>query len=140
MLNDQVPDRPAGERLLTLVCYVLFILALVNGLTFLIGGVLAHVRRGGALGTIWADHYRNMILVFWTAIIVAVLTMGMVLSGLLAAASLALWPGWTSAWLFGLPLLGAGGALAMAMWLIFAIWYLYRILRGFFRALDDKPY
>jgi uncharacterized membrane protein len=34
----------------------------------------------------------------------------------------------------------AAAPLLILLWLAFGVWYLYRILRGFFRALDDKPY
>ncbi|HEX3756052.1 MAG TPA: hypothetical protein VHV26_13350 [Rhizomicrobium sp.] len=137
MLNEDVPDRPATERLLVLVCYGLFILALVNGITFLIGGVMAHLRREESRGTVWADHYHNMIIVFWAAILLAALMMGFVFSGLMTAWSLMFWPGW----MLSLPLLGMAAApLLILLWLAFGVWYLYRILRGFFRALDDKPY
>jgi len=127
------------ERLLALTGYGLFLLAVCNGVTALIGVALAYIRRDEARGTMWESHYRNMITVFWVVLLLGLLMFALAISGALTALELAVWP-WNGGWIFSLPLLGAAVPLAVLAWLVSGIWYLYRILRGFIRALDDKPY
>jgi uncharacterized membrane protein len=119
-------------RITALVGYGLFILAVANGITAIAGVVLAYIKRADARGTIYESHFTNMIHVFWMSIAVTVVFIGAVAFGvadLLATmnsaphvALIALIP--------ALYILGVG----------FFVWYLYRSVRGFVRALDGKPY
>ena len=143
MLND--PQNPTSdERLLVLLSYGLFLIAPAGGLTALIGVIIAHVRLAHALGSIHESHYRNQIRVFWTMLIVAlamifVFTMGMGFSLFsLIWPFTPGWPFWPGAmvgagWMMLLPLAGLFS-------LLLVLWYYWRLLRGFLRALDDKPY
>jgi uncharacterized membrane protein len=101
----------SDQKALVLVCYVLFILGIVNGLTALVGVIVAHLKRGGAAGTIWRGHYDNMVLVFWVALVVFVI--GLVLQWIL----------------IGYIVLG-----------VLAVWYLYRTIRGLILASEARPY
>jgi|GEM_PF-2369638 len=142
MLND--PQNPTSdERLLVLLSYGLFLIA-AGGLTALIGVIIAHVRLAHALGSIHESHYRNQIRVFWTMLIVAlammfVFTMGMGFSLFsLISPFTPGWPFWPGAmvgagWMMLLPLAGLFS-------LLLVLCYYWRLLRGFMRALDDKPY
>ena len=60
----RIPDDTTGGasdlRSLAIVCYVLFLLAAVNGLTAFIGVIIAYVKRNDATGTIWRSHFDNM--------------------------------------------------------------------------------
>jgi len=99
------------QKTLVVVCYVLFVLGIVNGLTALVGVIVAHLKRGSAAGTIWHSHYDNMILVFWVALAVFIV-------------------GWFLQWvLIGFIVLG-----------VLAVWYLYRTIRGLILASEARPY
>jgi uncharacterized membrane protein len=137
MIDDRTESPSNAERFWVLACYGLFLLGICNGgFTTLIGAALVHIRRGEAPGAVWDSHYRNMSRVFWVGVVLGLLMLGLMFSGVLAALSFLFWPGW----IFTLPLLGASVPLAILVWLMFAGWYLYRVLRGFVRALDDKPW
>lgn len=104
-------DVHSDQKALVVVCYVLFILGIVNGLTALVGVIVAHLKRGRSAGTIWHSHYDNMILVFWVGLVVFI-------------------AGWLLQWvLIGFIVLG-----------VLAVWYLYRTVRGLILAGDGKPY
>jgi len=99
------------QKTLVVVCYVLFVLGIVNGLTALVGVIVAHLKRGNSAGTIWRSHYDNMILVFWVALAVFI-------------------AGWFLQWvLIGFIVLG-----------VLAVWYLYRTIRGLILASEARPY
>ena len=140
MQND--PVSAPSERPAVLVGYGLFLLAVAcGGITALIGAIIAYARRDEARGTVWESHYRNLIRVFWVGAVFALSLIAMALTGLFAAIGLALSSAWADGdWVASLPLLGAAIPLVLLVWLIFGIWYLYRVLRGFIRALDDKAY
>jgi len=145
MQNDPVPAP--SERPAVLVGYGLFLLAVVcGGITALIGAVIAYARRDDARGTVWESHYRNLILVFWVGTVFALSLIAMALSGLFAAIGLALSSAWANGawadgdWIASLPLLGAVIPLVLLAWIAFGLWYLYRVLRGFIHALDDRAY
>ncbi len=62
---------------------------------------------------------------------------------MLAALGLMLGTAWLAGcrWVdAGLPLLGAAVPLLLLASGVFALWCIYRIVRGFLRALDDKAY
>jgi uncharacterized membrane protein len=131
------PNDAAGGasdlRSLTIVCYVLFLVACLNGLTAIIGVIIAYVKRRDAAGTIWHSHLQNLILVFWVMV-------GGVLLGLMS------WPiaiggffayGWPYLWPPALTLPFVFGFLIFP---VLAVWYLYRVVRGFLRALEDRAY
>jgi uncharacterized membrane protein len=142
MENDGLPD--GSERLFVLLSYGLMLIAPpMGGLTGLIGVVIAHVRLGHALGSIHESHYRNLIRVFWTMLIYALVMLSLLSFGMGYSIFSLFWPmGWFwpwhvvmlgSAWALLLPL---AGFLSLAV----GIWYYWRLLRGFVRELDDKPY
>ncbi|MGQ0741337.1 MAG: DUF4870 family protein [Alphaproteobacteria bacterium] len=99
-------------RTLTIVCYVLYFVALFSGITAVIGVIIAYVKKGDARGTRWESHLDNLISVFWVALIgfiVGVLTIWM---------------------------LGLGFLILVALF----VWYLYRTIKGILAAVDSKPY
>jgi uncharacterized membrane protein len=142
MENDAFPGD--SERLLVLLSYGLMLIGPpVGGLTALIGAVIAHVRLDHARGSRHESHYRNQIRVFWTMLIFALVILSALSFSMGMSILSLLWPfgwGWPfqavmlgSAWAMLLPLVGL---LSLAM----VIWYYWRLLRGFVRELDDKPY
>jgi uncharacterized membrane protein len=140
-----------SERLLVLLSYGLFLIAPpMGGITALIGVIIAHVRLSHAAGGFCESHYRNLIRVFWTMLLFALGLMTLLtfaMGSALATLPWVLpplrfsyypWPFWPAAmtglgWAMMLPVLGL-------LSLCLAIWYYWRLLRGFVRALDDKPY
>ncbi len=131
-----------GERLLVLISYGLFLIAPTSGgVTALIGVVIAHIRLAYALGTVQESHYRNQIRVFWTQLLLVVLLAAAISFGFGFSLLSLFWPfspGWPAAmvgvgWVFVLPMAGFA-------FLILILWYYWRMLRGFVRALDDQPY
>jgi uncharacterized membrane protein len=101
----------ADRKTLVVVCYVLFILGVVNGLTAVAGVIVAHLKRGGSAGTVWHSHYDNMIRVFWISLFA--FAVGWVLKLVL----------------IGFVVLG-----------VLAVWYLYRTIRGLILASEARPY
>ncbi|HEX3484952.1 MAG TPA: hypothetical protein VHT51_07810 [Micropepsaceae bacterium] len=130
------PNDAAGGasdlRSLAIVCYVLFLLAGVNGVTAFIGLIIAYVKRRDALGTVWHSHFSNLILVFWVmvgAVVLAFLTWPFAI-GVAFFSWHVFWPSALSFpfvfWFVGMPLL--------------AVWYYYRLIRGVLRASEERPY
>ena len=112
-----------------------------GGVTALIGVVIAHIRLGHAAGSFLASHYRNQIVVFWTMLICSMLALGAISMAAGISVFTLFWPfGWPwHAMMLGagwLTLMALGGFLSLAL----VIWYYWRLIRGFMRALDDKPY
>jgi uncharacterized membrane protein len=137
MSNDAL-SRDDSERLLVLLGYGLFLIAPAGGLTALIGAIIAHVRLAHTLGGIHESHYRNQIRVFWTMLICALVMMTLFTMGL-GFSHFALFWAFQPNWPF---MLGAGWAMLVAglLSLLLVVWYYWRLLRGFVRELDDKPY
>jgi len=129
----------ADLRTLLIVIYGLFVLAIFNGLSAIVGVILAYLKRDAARGTPWESHFRNIIQVFWVALGVAAIALVLLIE---AAGGFIFAMATTN----GHPpplVLGWLIALVPVFWLgalIFAIWYLYRTLRGLVLTLDSKPY
>ena len=132
-------SHDAELRTVLLIAYALFVLAMFNGASAIIGVVLVYVKRDAARGTIWESHCRNLTHVFWISLVVAVIALAILLQafGGLAFSLFATNgnpPPELIGWLIALvPLFWIGGV-------IFLVWYMYRTLRGLVRAVDSKPY
>jgi uncharacterized membrane protein len=118
-------------RIVALISYGLFFLALANGITAVIGLVLAYIKRGDTRGTVWESHFSNMILVFWVSVASIVLLLVVAMFGI--ADLLSGFDTTPKEFYFVLPAMFLIGT----VWLV---WYLYRTVRGFIRALDGKAY
>jgi uncharacterized membrane protein len=141
-LNGREPDeaRRSSLRTTVMICYVLYLVALLNGLTAIIGVIIAYIKRSDAAGTVWKSHFDSLILVFW--VLFATLAIGLVTFPLslysLAAVfqndfDLAfLWQAWSAValpillWMFVIPVL--------------LVWSLYRMIRGLISASENRPY
>ena len=132
-LPHSIAVDTSSLRSIVMLCYVLFMIACVNGVTAIIGVIIAYAKRSDAKGTTWESHFNNLILVFWAMV-------GATLLFFLA------WPfafGWWFAngfvWLraptAALPLL-----FGFILFPVLAIWYLYRVIRGLIRAGEDQAY
>jgi len=67
MSDVMTPAPPSEDRTMPAVVYGLYLLGLANGLTILIGLIIAYANRGGA-GPVMASHYTFQIRTFWLSI------------------------------------------------------------------------
>ena len=70
--ENPVAERNTGETGMALAVYVLYLVGLVFGITFLIGVIMAYVGRGGAPSWL-AGHYRFQIRTFWIGLLFLVI-------------------------------------------------------------------
>lgn len=128
--------RLSGLRTAAMICYVLYLVAFINGLTAIIGVIIAYIKKSDAAGTVWESHFRSLILVFWVTL--AVLILGLVSFPISLVSMSALFEGgfaWPALSAFALPLLAW-----IFIFPVFVIWFLYRMIRGLIRAADDRTY
>lgn len=105
---------PSGQsndtKIWAIAVWGLYLAGLVNGLTALIGLILAYVKRGELAGTVYESHMTYAIRTFWIALL------GVIVGTVLLLV------------LIGYLLL-----------LVVGIWSLYRMVRGLVLALDGRP-
>jgi len=127
------PHEPTKDlRLMALICYGLYLAAMINGLTAVVGVVIAYIKRDDARGTVYESHFDNLISVFWVSLAVGLLFFGALLWGILGVVFSVM----------------AHHPMIMLIWLPFAwfalvafcVWYLYRTVKGLVRASDGRPY
>jgi uncharacterized membrane protein len=100
-------------RTTAIVVYVLYLAAAIScGIAGIAGVIVAYVKRGEAMGTIWESHYDNQISAFWVWLVLAI-------------------AGGLTIWVLGLGLVVIGIAF---------VWFLYRTIKGLLRAIEFKPY
>jgi uncharacterized membrane protein len=108
--NPNQPE-PEGARTMVQVIYALYAVSFFVGITSLVGVIIAHVKRSDYAGTIYADHLTWQIRSFWFAFLFGVI--GMV----------------TIAFGIGFLILGLS-----------AVWFIYRIVKGFLAVNDRKGF
>lgn len=105
---------PSGQsndtKIWAIAVWGLYLAGLVNGLTALVGLILAYVKRGELAGTVYESHMTYAIRTFWIALL------GVIVGTVLLLV------------LIGYLLL-----------LVVGIWSLYRMVRGLVLALDGRP-
>lgn len=94
-----------------LIAYVLMVTGIFTGITWIMGGIWAMVKKSDAKGTIFIDHYDNLIITFWVSLAVSVIA-------------------------FPLCFIIIGYFLLFILW----VWVLYRLIRGLIRLSNDRPY
>jgi uncharacterized membrane protein len=127
------------ERSWALAAYGLFLIAPASsGITALIGVILAHLRLDTARGGPYESHYRNLILVFWVWLSVALIAAALVFAGLagVVVSLLRSWPPHDLTLYHSGLMLGLVALSVVLSW----FWYYWRLIRGFIRLLDDKSY
>jgi uncharacterized membrane protein len=135
-----VPEPPqtqhSGLRTAVMIGYVLYLVAFLNGLTAIIGVIIAYVKKPDAAGTVWESHFNNMILVFWVMLAAFVVMFATLPVSLFSLAALFeqdfAWPAISA---LAFPLL-----IWMLIFPVLFIWFLYRMIRGLIRAADDRAY
>ena len=109
-LDPKTPEQLASLRQLTLVVYVLYALAWMNGITGVIAVFINYIKREDARGTVYESHFTWQIRTFWWVLLWCVV-------------------GGSTFW-FGVGFLVLAGA---------GLWYLYRLVKGFLNWSDNKP-
>lgn len=99
-----------AKKNLAQLVYILQAVSLVIGLSAIIGIIVNYVKRDEVAGTWVASHFNWQIKTFWFALL------GTVIGALLLG-------------------LGIGGLIL----LVVAVWYIYRIVRGWLALNDGKP-
>lgn len=99
-----------SKKKLAQVVYILQAVSLVVGLSAIIGIIVNYVKRNEVAGTWVASHFNWQIKTFWFALL------GTVIGALLLN-------------------LGIGGLIL----LVVAVWYIYRIVRGWLALNEGKP-
>jgi uncharacterized membrane protein len=123
-MTERLTYGETEDRTLPAVGYGLYLLGMVNGLTILIGLILAYAKRSSA-GERMRTHYTFLIRTFWIGIA------WFVIGGLLI--------------LFGLPLtiLLVGVPIVAVGWLICSavgLWFIVRIILGVIYLARGEPY
>ena len=118
------PDRIEEDKVLPIVVYALYLLGFTNGLTFLVGLIVAYVNRETA-GPINASHYTFAIRTFWLSIWWFLVGLGLVFVGL---ALLVL--------LIGIPIMILGGTILGAI----SVWFVVRTILGLVYLLKGEAY
>ncbi len=109
--QPSMQSREESGRTISIIVYLLYLAALVNGLTAIVGVILAYVKRDDVRGTVYESHFANAIEIFWVYIV-----------GMLIAVPLC--------FIFiGIPLV-----------VVLYIWVLFRTIKGLVRASDAQPY
>jgi uncharacterized membrane protein len=96
-IDPAAPPALQDDKVLPIVVYALYLLGFTNGLTFLVGLIVAYLNRETA-GPINASHYTFAIRTFWLSIWWFLIGLALFLVGLALAVLL-----------IGIPMLIAGG-------------------------------
>src|SRR5689334_13906261 len=115
---------PAQDRTLPAVVYALYLIGLVNGLTVLVGLVIAYVNRDRASERM-SSHYTFLIRTFWLWFV-----------WILIGAALLIWGGVFTLILIGLPFFALGWAVVGLV----HIWFALRSIVGVIYLARDEPY
>ena len=97
-------------RQYTMIIYILYMAAILVGITSIVGVIMAYVKRADFAGTEYEDHITYLIRTFWISLI-----------GYLIGAVLSI--------------VGIGIIIIIAV----GIWYIYRSIAGFIKFNDNKP-
>jgi uncharacterized membrane protein len=123
-MTERLSYGGVEDRTMPAVVYALYLLGIVNGLTVLLGLLLAYANRGHA-GTLTRSHYTFLIRTCWLWLAWAVIGGLLILIG--APLSLIL---------VGLPVFALG-------WLIVGlvhVWFAVRAIVGVIYLARDEPY
>lgn len=94
-----------------LIAYGLMVVGMFTGLFWIVGAIWAMVKKGDAQGTIFEDHYSNIIKTFWWGLGLSILG-------------------------FILAFVVVGYFILLAVW----IWSIYKIVKGLAKITSNKAY
>ena len=123
-MSDRLSYGAVEDRTMPAVVYALYLIGIVNGLTVLVGVVLAYLNRGQS-GARMRTHYTFLIRTFWLWIV-----------WMLIGGALIVWGGIFSLILIGLPFFALGWAIVGLV----HIWFALRAILGVIYLARDEPY
>ncbi|HEX2493666.1 MAG TPA: hypothetical protein VHK24_07810 [Steroidobacter sp.] len=90
-MSEAIVEQP-GDPSTARIIYVLYLLALINGITAVVGLVMAYVYRDQAPSWL-KTHYELQIRTFWIALLYSIISgvLTLVLVGILLFLALAIW-------------------------------------------------
>lgn len=94
-----------------LIAYGLMLIGLFTGIFWIIGAIWAMVKKGDAEGTLFEDHYTNIIKIFWWGLFISIIgfiTLFFVI----------------------------GYFILLAVW----IWSIYKLIKGLAKISSNKAY
>ena len=109
--NMSLSAEDEAAKTSALIGYGLMILGMFTGVFWLIGDIWAMVKKSDAEGSLFEDHYNNIISTFWWVF-------GLTIVGLMLSVVI------------------AGYFILLGLW----IWSIYRIIKGLARLTSNKPY
>ncbi|PSV55012.1 hypothetical protein [Photobacterium sp. GB-1] len=111
VVNPTMTEKDKAAKTNALIAYGLMLVGLFTGFLTIIGIIWAMVKKGDAQGTIFADHYSNIITTFWWFF-------GLSILGVLLIAFF------------------VGYLLLFAVW----IWFIFRMVKGLAKLTSNKGY
>ncbi len=124
MTDTAITPRAEEDKILPAVVYGLYLLGFTNGLTFVIGLIVAYVNRDSA-GPINQSHYTFAIRSFWLSIAWFIIGFLVFMAGLVL-----------SIVLIGIPLLLVGGLIMGAV----SVWFIVRCIMGIVYLVRGEAY
>ena len=116
IIDVEVIDAPANAeaarsmKTYSMIVYGMYALGLfLGGLPTVIGLVMAYVKRNNFTGTIYEEHMGLLIRTFWYSLLFSIL-------------------GAITVWMY----------IGTVILFVVAVWYIYRLVRGFARLNDGK--
>lgn len=109
--NNHAIYREDSAKTHALIAYALMAIGLFTGIFWIAGAVWAMLKKSDAQGTVFVDHYSNMISTFWWCLILSII-------------------GWV------LMIVGVGWILLGFVWL----YGIYKIVKGLVKITSNKPY
>ena len=113
-MTDHVSYAGNEDKTMPAVCYALYLLAFVTGITAIVGLIIAYAQRAAA-GPAMQSHYTFLIRTFWIGL--ALMIAGGILFGVGALLSVIL---------IGFPIM----AIAGLVWGVTAVWFGLRCILG----------
>lgn len=124
MSDTIVTPRPEEDKILPAVVYGLYLLGFTNGLTFVVGLIVAYVGRDSA-GPVNESHFTFAIRSFWLSIAGFLLGLAIFLVGIPL-----------SLVLIGIPMMVLGGLIMGAI----SIWFIARCVLGIYYLSRGEAY
>lgn len=124
MTDTLAAERPEEDKLLPAVVYGLYLLGFTNGLTFIVGLIVAYVSRDSA-GPVNESHFTFAIRSFWLSIAGFLLGLAIFLVGLPL-----------SLVLIGIPMLIFGGLVMGGI----SLWFIARCIAGIYYLSRGEAY
>lgn len=102
-------DESAKQN--ALISYVLMVIGIFTGIFWIVGAVWAMVKKGEAQGSIFEDHYSNIVKTFWWGLGFSILG-------------------------FILVFVFVGYFILLAVW----IWSIFKVVKGLAKITSNKAY